>query len=84
MLFNRLGYSPGLLEIHSHSKLISDAVLTLMSKIYENYNLNQKRKIVTKSCFESRVAVYCSGAITATLRMAIAKLQESVILIQRA
>jgi len=45
MLFNRLGYLPGLLEILSHSVLISDAALTLtlMKKRYNEIQSQSKK-----------------------------------------
>jgi len=46
-------------------------------------DLNQKKKIVTLSSFEPRTYSTQFCALTATLRTAVAKLRESVILKQR-
>jgi len=50
------------------------------------FKLNQKRKIVTPSSFEASTcsSLYDSSALTAMLQTAIAKLWESVMLMQRA
>jgi len=56
MLFNRLGYSPGLSEILNHSELIPDAALTL-TFARNRYNEIQSsiKKKVTPSNFEPRI-----------------------------
>jgi len=74
-VFNRLGYSPGLSKILSHSELIPDAALTL-TLARKRYNEIQsqsknKKKLVTLSSQEP--AVYDSSALTTTLRTPIVR-----------
>jgi len=85
MLFNWLGYSPGLSEILSHSKLIPDVALTLTltRKRYSEIQTQSQKKIVTQSSSEHEPTAYDSSALNATLPTAIAKFRKSMILMQR-
>jgi len=87
MLFNWLGYSPGLSKILSHSELIPDAALTLtlMRKRYNEIQSQQKKNSDSiEQALNPEFAAYNFSALTATPQTAVAKLRKSVMLMQRA